>query len=377
MGDAAAPAWMRRALRLAASGPWPDPNPRVGCVIVAADGAGVVGEGQHQGAGTPHAEIEALRAAGAAARGATAYVTLEPCSHTGRTGPCAEALVEAGVARVVFAQSDPNPDAAGGAERLHAAGVQVTGGVLADEAAALNDRWARSVALGRPLVTWKVASTLDGRSAAADGSSQWITGDAARADVHALRATRDAVLVGTGTVLADDPRLTVRVPGGRLAPEQPLRVVMGQRALPVGARLHDAPGEVLHLTTHDPKEALDRLWHHGIRDVWLEGGATLAAAFLRAGLVDDVYVYVAPALLGSGRPAVADLGIATVADVRRLDLVDVTVVGGDVRIHAVPVPVPVATGPDGARPAAAGTADVPTADQSDGPHPHQRVPAES
>ena len=316
MGDTAAPAWMRRALQLAASGPWPDPNPRVGCVVVAADGT-VVGEGHHHGAGTPHAEIEALSSAGSAARGATAYVTLEPCSHTGRTGPCAEALVEAGVARVVFAQSDPNPDAAGGAEVLHAAGIHVTGGVLADEAATLNDRWARSVALGRPLVTWKLATTLDGRSAAADGSSQWITGEAARADVHALRATRDAVLVGTGTVLADDPR-----------------VVMGERPLPAGARLHDAPGEVLHLTTRDPSEALGRLWHSGIRDVWLEGGPTLAAAFLRAGLVDDVYAYVAPALLGSGRAAVADLGITSIADVRRLDLVDVTVVGGDVRIHA-------------------------------------------
>ena len=334
MGDTAASAWMRRALRLAASGPWPDPNPRVGCVIVAADGALVVGEGHHHGAGTPHAEIEALSAAGDAARGATAFVTLEPCSHTGRTGPCAEALVEAGVARVVFAQSDPNPDAAGGAEVLHAAGIHVTGGVLADEAATLNDRWARSVALGRPLVTWKLATTLDGRSAAADGSSQWITGEAARADVHALRATRDAVLVGTGTVLADDPRLTVRMPGGGLAPRQPLRVVMGERPLPAGARLHDAPGEVLHLTTRDPSEALGRLWHSGIRDVWLEGGPTLAAAFLRAGLVDDVYAYVAPALLGSGRAAVADLAITSIADVRRLDLVDVTVVGGDVRIHA-------------------------------------------
>ena len=334
MGDTAAPAWMRRALQLAASGPWPDPNPRVGCVIVAADGALVVGEGHHHGSGTPHAEIEALSSAGAAARGATAYVTLEPCSHTGRTGPCAEALVEAGVARVVFAQSDPNPDAAGGAEVLHAAGIHVTGGVLADEAAALNDRWARSVALGRPLVTWKLATTLDGRSAASDGSSQWITGDAARTDVHALRATRDAVLVGTGTVLADDPRLTVRMPGGGLAPRQPLRVVMGERPLPAGARLHDAPGEVLHLTTRDPSAALDHLWHSGIRDVWLEGGPTLAAAFLRAGLVDDVYAYVAPALLGSGRAAVADLGITSIAEVRRLDLVDVTVVGGDVRIHA-------------------------------------------
>ena len=343
MGDTAASAWMRRALQLAASGPWPDPNPRVGCVLVGADGT-VVGEGFHHGAGAPHAEIEALHVAGAAARGATAYVTLEPCSHTGRTGPCSEALLQAGVARLVFAQSDPNPDAAGGAELLHAAGVHVTGGLLADEAAALNDRWARTVALGRPLVTWKLATTLDGRSAAADGSSQWITGEAARADVHRLRATRDAVLVGTGTALADDPRLTVRMPGGELAEAQPLRAVMGLRDVPSGARLHDAPGEVVQLATRDPRQALRTLWDRGIRDIWLEGGPTLAAAFLRAGLVDDVYAYVAPALLGGGSSAVADLGIESIEGAQRLELVDVAVVGGDVRIHAaVPLAQPAHT----------------------------------
>jgi diaminohydroxyphosphoribosylaminopyrimidine deaminase / 5-amino-6-(5-phosphoribosylamino)uracil reductase len=333
MGDTAAPAAMRRALQLAAAGPWPDANPRVGCVLVAPDGT-VVGEGFHHGAGTPHAEVEALRSAGDAARGATAYVTLEPCSHTGRTGPCSEALLRAGVVRVVFAQSDPNVDAAGGAELLHAAGVQVTGGVLADEAAALNDRWARTVALGRPLVTWKLATTLDGRSAAADGSSQWITGEAARADVHVLRATRDAVLVGTGTALADDPRLTVRMPDGSVAERQPVRVVMGLRDIPPAARLREAPGEVVHLATRDPREALGVLWEKGVRDVWLEGGPTVAAAFLRAGLVDDVYAYVAPALLGSGSSAVGDLGIGSIDGLQRLELVDVDVVGGDVRIHA-------------------------------------------
>jgi diaminohydroxyphosphoribosylaminopyrimidine deaminase/5-amino-6-(5-phosphoribosylamino)uracil reductase len=335
MADPTASTWMRRALHLAASGPWPDPNPRVGCVIVAPDGE-VVAEGHHHGAGTPHAEIEALRVAGTRARGSTAYVTLEPCAHTGRTGPCADALAAAGVARVVFAQSDPNPDATGGAERLHAAGVDVIGGVLADEAAALNARWARGVALERPLVTWKFAATLDGRSAASDGTSQWITSDASRVDTHALRATRDAVLVGTGTVLADDPRLTARMPGARLAPRQPLRVVMGLRDVPATAQVHEGPGEVLQLRTRDPEVALKELWDRGVRDVWLEGGPTLAAAFITAGLVDDVYAYLAPALLGAGRAAVDDLGITTIADVRRLDLVDVEVIGGDVRVHARP-----------------------------------------
>ena len=335
MPDTTASTWMRRALHLAEAGPWPDRNPRVGCVIVAPDGE-VVAEGHHRGAGTPHAEIEALRAAGSRAGGCTAYVSLEPCAHTGLTGPCADALARAGVTRVVFAQSDPNPDATGGAERLHAAGVDVIGGVLAEEAAALNARWARGVALSRPLVTWKFAATLDGRSAASDGTSQWLTGEASRADTHELRATRDAVLVGTGTVLADDPRLTARVPDGGLAAQQPLRVVMGLRDVPASARVHDGPGDVLHLRTRDPEVALKELWGKGLRDVWLEGGPTLAAAFITAGLVDDVYAYLAPALLGSGRAAVDDLGITTIADVRRLEVVDVQTLGGDVRMHARP-----------------------------------------
>jgi diaminohydroxyphosphoribosylaminopyrimidine deaminase/5-amino-6-(5-phosphoribosylamino)uracil reductase len=324
---------LRRALQLAATGPWPDPNPRVGCVVVSPAGE-VVGEGFHRGAGTPHAEAAALAAAGDRARGATAYVTLEPCSHTGRTGPCAEALVQAGVARVVFAQHDPNPAASGGAAMLRAGGVEVTGGVLEDDAAALNERWARTIRLGRPLVTWKLATTLDGRSAAADATSQWITGEPARADVHALRASRDAVLVGTGTLLADDPRLTVRMPHGELAQRQPLRVVMGLRDVPATARVHEGPGDIVHLRTHDPVQALDTLWHSGVRDVWLEGGPTLAAAFLSAGLVDDVIAYVSPALLGAGRSAVGDLGITTMDDILRLDLVGVERVGRDVRIEA-------------------------------------------
>lgn len=343
---------MRRALSLAARGPWPDPNPRVGCVVV--DGHGrVVGEGLHRGAGAPHAEVAALASAGDRARGATVFVTLEPCAHTGRTGPCADALAAAGVAEVVVARSDPNPTASGGADRLRQSGIRVVEGILADEVAALNERWARTVELGRPLVTWKFATTLDGRSAAADRSSQWITSEEARADVHRLRATRDAVVVGTGTLLLDDPRLTTRMPTpgglrppgtphrptlGGLAARQAARVVVGLSDVPVNARVHDAPGQVLHLRTRDPHEALSALWDNGIRDVWLEGGPTLAAAWLHAGVVDEVYAYVAPALLGAGRCAVGDLGISTISDIRRLDLDDVTLVGGDLRIHAT-VPV--------------------------------------
>lgn len=328
---------MARALELAERGRWPDPNPRVGCVIVAADGT-FVAEGFHAGAGTAHAEVAALRTAGDRARGATAYVTLEPCAHAGRTGPCAEALIAAGVSRVVFAQGDPNPVARGGAEVLAAAGVDVVGGVRALQAQALNAAWARTIELGRPIVTWKFAATLDGRSAAVDGTSQWITGPEARADVHALRARCDAVLVGTGTVLADDPRLTVRGVDGTPVAGQPLRAVMGLRELPAAAAVRGGPGECLVLATRDPYAALAALWDKGVRHVWLEGGPTLAAAFVAAGLVDEVYAYLAPALLGSGASAVGDLGISSISDILRLRLEEVVRIGTDIRVRALPAP---------------------------------------
>ena len=326
-------ALMRRALNLAARGPEADPNPRVGAVVLDREGT-VVGEGFHRGAGTPHAEVEALRAAGSRAAGGTAVVTLEPCNHQGRTGPCAGALVDAGVARVVFGQRDPNPVAAAGASTLRAAGVEVTGGLLADEAAALNRAWTFAVSHGRPMVTWKFAATLDGRSAAADGTSRWVTGPAARADVHDLRARCDAILVGTGTVLADDPQLTVRRPDGSLRDRQPLRVVMGERAVPEGARVLDASAETLLLPGRDPALALKALADKEIRHVWLEGGPTLAAAFVTAGLVDEVVAYLAPALLGAGPAAVGDLGIRTIDDAVRLVPRDVTTIGDDIRVVA-------------------------------------------
>ena len=222
---------MRRALQIAANPGVPlGPNPRVGCVLLADDGTEVA-EGFHRGAGTPHAEVAALTEAGDAARGATAVVTLEPCNHTGRTGPCVEALLAAGVRRVVFAQPDPNPEAAGGAEALRAAGVEVEAGVLADEAARLNRAWTFAVHHERPFVTWKLATTLDGRSAAADGTSRWISSEAARQDTHRLRAECDVLLVGTRTVEVDDPLLTVRDNWDRPVRHQPLRAVMGLREI--------------------------------------------------------------------------------------------------------------------------------------------------
>jgi diaminohydroxyphosphoribosylaminopyrimidine deaminase/5-amino-6-(5-phosphoribosylamino)uracil reductase len=326
-------ALMSRALELAARGPLGDPNPRVGAVIVDPDGL-VVGEGFHEGAGTPHAEVMALRQAGAKARAGTAVVTLEPCAHTGRTGPCAEALIEAGVARVVFAQSDPTPRAGGGRALLEAAGIRTTAGLLAEQATTINEAWTFSFVHGRPKVTWKYAATLDGRSAAADGSSRWVTGSLARADVHRLRAQCDAILVGTGTVLADDPALTVRGPDGSPTGRQPLRVVMGLRPVPETARVRDVAAPTYLLVTRDPAQALRALAKREIHHVWLEGGPTVAAAFLRAGLVDEVISYLAPALLGAGAPAVGDLGIQTIDQALRLTPHEVTTIGPDIRIRA-------------------------------------------
>jgi diaminohydroxyphosphoribosylaminopyrimidine deaminase / 5-amino-6-(5-phosphoribosylamino)uracil reductase len=320
---------MRRALELAALGPT-GPNPRVGCVVLDRVGR-LAGAGWHQGAGTPHAEAVALEAAGPRAAGGTAVVTLEPCAHRGRTGPCTELLAGAGVVEVVYGHPDPNPLAAGGAGVLAAAGVtvsQIGDRALRAAAGRLIERWAAALALGRPYVTLKLAATLDGRAAAPDGSSQWITGPAARADGHRLRAEADTVLVGTGTAVADDPQLTVRDAAGGLAGRQPLRAVMGLRTLP--------PSPLLRLRTRDPATGLAELWDRGSRHVLLEGGPTLGAAFLVAGLVDEVVAYVAPALLGAGPPAVGDLGITTIGDARRFVLVDAEVVGGDVRFTMRP-----------------------------------------
>ncbi|ANC30289.1 bifunctional diaminohydroxyphosphoribosylaminopyrimidine deaminase/5-amino-6-(5-phosphoribosylamino)uracil reductase RibD [Isoptericola dokdonensis] len=330
---------MARALTLAATdGLVLGSNPRVGCVLLDADGA-TLAEGFHRGAGTPHAEAVALTNARHAVgpdalRGATAVVTLEPCAHTGRTGPCAHALRDAGVGRVVYAQTDPHRVAAGGAQVLRDAGIDVVDAAdlldddLASRVRDLNHAWTTAVTLGRPYVTWKVATSLDGRTAAADGTSRWITSAAARRDVHRLRAGVDTVLVGTGTLLADDPALTVRDAVGA----QPLRAVMGLRDVPAGARLA-SPGpdgsRALHLRTRDPRAALAELWDHERRHVLLEGGRTLAAAFWRAGLVDEVVAYVAPVLLGAGPAAVADLGITTITGAARLDVTGVTLVAPD------------------------------------------------
>lgn len=350
---------MHRAIELSAQGAGStNPNPSVGAVVLDAGGL-VVGEGMTRPAGGDHAEVVALAAAGERARGGTLVTSLEPCDHLGRTGPCTAAIVAAGVSRVVFAVTDPHRIAAGGAGRLRAQGVDVEADVLAEEAARPIERWLTAVRSGRPHVTWKYAATLDGRSAAADGSSRWITGGPARADGHRERAMADAVVVGIGTVLADDPQLAVR---DWPADRQPMRVVVdGQARTPPTARVLDpvastlvavgpdaedarverlrtAGAEVARLPRGDGgldlAELVAELYAREVRIVLLEGGATLAAGFLQAGLVDRVVGYHAPALLGAGAPVLGDVGVTTMAAAHRLELDEVGRVGTDVRVVA-------------------------------------------
>ena len=360
---------MGRALELARRGPAHGPNPRVGCVLLGPAGPEaaapdadpvVLAEGWHAGVGTPHAEVAALlaaRAAGVDVGGATAVVTLEPCNHTGRTGPCAQALLDAAIGRVVVAVADPNPVAAGGADRLRDHGVEVVIGVGEDEAREMLRTWLPAVTRNRPFVTLKIATTLDGRVAAADGSSRWITSEVARRHAHSLRADADAIVVGTGTVAADDPSLTARTADGGLAAHQPMRVVVGHRPVPDGARLRGPGGELVQLDTHDPVEVLDALASREVRHVLVEGGPTLAAAFLRAGVVDEVYAYIAPVFLGAGPAAVADLGITSIEGAVRLVPREPVPLGPDVLVVAAAASHPTDPTDPGAAPgdAPAGT----------------------
>lgn len=323
---------MARARELAGRGPR-GVNPQVGAVLLSPDGR-VLGEGWHRGAGTPHAEVDALsRLRPDEARGATAVVTLEPCNHTGRTGPCAEALIAAGVGRVVFASADPGDASSGGAARLAAAGVDVD---RLDEAAgdALIGDWLFVQRTGRPRVTVKWAQSLDGRAAAADGSSRWITGPDARAHVHRERSAHDAIAVGTGTVLADDPLLTARIDGEPDAP-QPIPVVFGSRAVPATAALREHP-RGLRTAGHDLERELFELAAAGIQTLYVEGGPTLASAFLRAGLADRLTIYLAPTLLGGPRTVLDDIGVGTIDEQRRLTVTRLEQLGHDLLVEATP-----------------------------------------
>jgi len=356
---------MAHALRLAARGlETAHPNPRVGCVLVR-DGE-VVGEGFHARTGGAHAEVLALTAAGERARGATAYVTLEPCDHYGRTPPCSAALLEAGVAAVVAPFDDPNPKVAGaGFARLEHAGVTVRRGVLAREAAALNEGFIKRMRVGRPLVRVKLGLSLDGRSALANGESRWITGPEARADGQRLRARSGAILTGIGTVLDDDPQLTVRDADERPRAEQPLRVVLDSRLrLPADARLLAQPGRTLVLTTAlDPHHAselseahaevhalpgeqgrvalgavLDELGRREVNELLVEAGPTLSGAFVAQGLADELVIYLAPLLLGdAARGAFALPALPGIAAAPQLEVRELRAIGRDWRIVARPV----------------------------------------
>ncbi len=310
------------------------PNPPVGAVILDADGV-VVGVGGTEPAGGDHAEVLALRRAGHLAVGGTAVVTLEPCNHHGKTPPCVNALLEAQVGAVVYGVADPNPAAAGGAARLTEAGVQVTPGVLDDEVAGGPLReWLHKQRTGLPHVTWKYASSVDGRSAAADGTSQWISSEASRLDLHRRRARADAIVVGTGTVLADDPALTARLPDGSLADRQPLRVVVGMREIPSEAKVLNDDSRTMVIRTRDPIEVIKALSDR--TDVLLEGGPTLAGAFLREGAVNRILAYVAPMLLGGPVCAVDDVGVPTIARALRWHFDGIDRVGPDLLLSLVP-----------------------------------------
>lgn len=367
MADAIDHEHMARALQLAANGLYDTaPNPAVGCVLV--NGSRVVGTGWTAPAGGPHAEIVALKAAGAAARGATAYVTLEPCCHTGRTGPCTKALREAGITRVVFAGRDPNPRVnGGGAAELIAAGIAVEGGVMEIEAEPLNRGFFTRMRRGVPYVRSKLAVSLDGRTALANGASKWITSAAARADVHRWRARSSAVLTGSGTIVDDDPSLDARREEAQI-PEsigikQPLRVVIDARLkMPPSAKTLSLPGEVLVLTTRaldDPKAGalraagarvdpvagdaehcdlravIGRLGALEINDVWVEAGAGLNGALLKGGLIDELIIYMAPSVLGSAARGMFDVpALESLADATRVTFDDVSKIGADLRITA-------------------------------------------
>jgi diaminohydroxyphosphoribosylaminopyrimidine deaminase/5-amino-6-(5-phosphoribosylamino)uracil reductase len=355
--------YMRRALELAARGLYTtDPNPRVGCVLVR-DGR-VVGEGWHQRAGEAHAEVQALRAAAGGAQDATAYVTLEPCAHTGRTPPCVQALIAARVGRVVYAIGDPNPLVNGaGVAALRAAGIAIEGEVLAAEARALNPGFFKRMHSGLPWVRVKLGASLDGRTALANGESHWITGPAARQDVQRFRARSSVVLSGSGTVLVDDPALNVRIEG---ATRQPLRAVLDSALrVPPQARMFDSAGSALVFTASTDSSRRAELERRGVRvesvaraaqggleleavlrrlaelqanEIWVEAGARLAGALLHSRLVDEFIVYLAPSLLGPSARALVELPeISRLEQRLRLEFMECKPVGPDLRLTAVPL----------------------------------------
>ena len=329
---------MRRSLELALNGPAHGVNPQVGAVILDED-LNIIAEGWHQGAGTPHAEVMALSNLAASfgdnpPANLTAVVTLEPCNHTGRTGPCSQALIAAGISRVVFASQDPGDVSGNGSQTLIDAGIEVISGVLVSEADRQSRVWLTSNRNKRTYVTLKWASTLDGRNAADDGTSQWISGPLSREHTHITRSQIDAIAVGTGTVMADNPELTARRPDGSYFEHQPIRVVIGERELSPDFEIFNDKAPTIHIQTRNLGDALADLWARGVKHLLVEGGPTLASEFERENLVDEYQIYLAPVLLGGSRTALTDIGVGTIADAHRLDIFEIEQLGNDLFLRA-------------------------------------------
>ena len=312
--------FMRRALELSARGLGEtSPNPIVGAVIVAPSGE-IIGSGFH--AGGDHAEAIAIASASHIPEGSTLYVTLEPCNHTGKRPPCTQAILESGIQSVVYAVADPNPIASGGAERLRAAGVQVQSAMLAEEVAWSNRDWLTKIQLGRPRFVWKIASTLDGLIAAADGTSKWITCDESRERVSLLRSQADAIVIGSGTALADNPRLNSR------HGKNPIRIVVGTRSIPQDFHIHDDSAETFFISSIS--ELMDLVTSRGFNRVLVEAGPTLGTSLLKANLIDEIHLFQAPSLIGAGKSFISDLGINTLSDRRDFSIKSISVSGTDI-----------------------------------------------
>jgi diaminohydroxyphosphoribosylaminopyrimidine deaminase/5-amino-6-(5-phosphoribosylamino)uracil reductase len=312
------------------------PNPIVGAVITSATGE-FISEGFHQGG--DHAEVVAIKAAKDIPAGSIIYVTLEPCNHLGKTPPCTEAIVSAGLSKVVYAVSDPNPVAAGGAERLREAGIEVVAGLGEIEARHENRAWLTKIELGRPRITWKIASTMDGKVAASDGSSKWITGELARADVALMRSQFDAIVSSTATVKEDDPLLTSKGLG-----KNPVRIVMGASEIPVDAKILNADAETLFVKSRNLNELIKVSQDRGFNSLIIESGPTFGTALLREDLIDEIVLFQAPTFLGSGTPAVGDLGISNISGRLDFEIAHVEVIGADLKITLIKSAKPIEGG---------------------------------
>jgi len=303
------------------------PNPIVGAVITSATGE-FISEGYHQGA--DHAEVVAIRGAKEIPVGSILYVSLEPCNHQGKTPPCTDAIIKAGLSKVIYAVSDPNPVAAGGSERLRGAGIEVLSGIGEVQAIHENRAWLTKIEKGRPRITWKIASSMDGKVTAADGSSKWITGELARADVAKIRVQADAIVTSTATVIADDPLLTSKGLG-----KNPLRIVMGKSEIKGDSQILGTDAETVLIKSHDFNELISLANDRGFNQLLIESGPTLGTALLGEDLIDEIILFQAPTFLGSGKPSIGDLGISNISGRLDFDITDVEVIGADLKITLV------------------------------------------